>query len=81
MIIDIIFFVLVILAILKGYDKGFLLGIALYLLLYLLLSTIILYYIQKWGILKEDTLMESRTYKYIISWGMKAIAGLRSLFP
>ncbi|MBC8033097.1 MAG: hypothetical protein H7Y03_03065 [Chitinophagaceae bacterium] len=81
MLIDFIFFVLIILAILKGYDKGFLLGIGLYLLLYLLIYTFILYYAREFGILTEERLAGSRTYKYIISWGMKAIEALRNLFP
>lgn len=81
MIIDLIFFVLVILAILKGYDKGFLLGISLYLLLYLLVYTFVLFYAGKYGILSAETLSGSRTYEYIISWGMKAIERLREFFP
>jgi hypothetical protein len=81
LIIDLIFFVLLILAILKGYDKGFLLGISLYLLLYLLMYTFVLYYAGKYGILPEKALADSRTYEYVISWGMKAIEALRNLFP
>lgn len=81
MIIDIIFFILLITAILKGYDKGFLLGISLYLLLYLLIYTFILFYAKKFGLISEETLADSRTYNYVISWGMKAIEGLRGIFP
>ena len=72
---------LLILAILKGYNKGFLLGISLYLLLYLLIYTFVLYYARKYGILSEEILAGSRTYEYVISWGMKAIEALRNLFP
>jgi membrane protein required for colicin V production len=62
-----------------GKAMGF--GILFYLLLYLLIYTIILFYAHKYSIIGDKALEDSRTYKYIISWGMKAIDRLRGFFP
>lgn len=81
MLIDVIFFILILLAFVKGLNKAKGFAVLLYLLLYLLIYTIVLFYIKKYGLISEETLSGSRTYEYIISWGMKAIDGLRGFFP
>lgn len=58
-----------------------LLGVALYLVLYTIIFSILLFYAVQMNIIKQETILASRTYSFIEPWGPKAINALGAVIP
>ncbi|HYF32751.1 MAG TPA: CvpA family protein [Chitinophagaceae bacterium] len=58
-----------------------LLGVALYIALYTTILSILLFYAIQMNIIKQDTVLASRTYNFIEPWGPYAINGLGAVVP
>ena len=78
MIIDVIFFITVILAFIKGFSRGFLVAL-LFVFLYSVVFGLILYFLEKISFL-QNTVHDSLAYKYIASFGFKLFSATRDLF-
>lgn len=78
MIIDVIFFICMILAFIKGFSRGFLVAL-LFLLLYAIVFGLILYFAEKVPFL-QNAVRESIAYKYLATFGFKVFSGIRGLF-
>jgi len=58
-----------------------LLGVLLYMALYTTIFSIILFYAVQMNIIRQDTVLASRTYNFIEPWGPYAINGLGAVIP
>lgn len=58
-----------------------LLGVALYLALYTIIFSILLFYAVQMNVIKQETILASRTYSFIEPWGPRAINGLGTIIP
>jgi membrane protein required for colicin V production len=56
-------------------------GIALYLLIYLAIASILVYYLEKTGILGEDLVAQSRTYSWLAPWGPAILDAIGYIVP
>jgi membrane protein required for colicin V production len=56
-------------------------GVALYLLLHLALISVLLYYMQKMGVLSDDIIAQSTTAPYILPWGPAVLDALGAILP
>jgi membrane protein required for colicin V production len=56
-------------------------GMALYLVLYLSIASIIIYYLEKMGVLGEDLIRQSYTYTWLAPWGPAVLDGIGYLIP
>ncbi len=56
-------------------------GSALYLLLYLAITSVLFYYIEKMGLINEDTIKTSVTWDWITPWGPAVLDGIGLLIP
>ncbi|HSK12805.1 MAG TPA: CvpA family protein [Phnomibacter sp.] len=69
---------------LESIDIGFLNkvgGITLYLFLYLAVASVLVYYLEKTGILDDDLVQQSVTYHWIAPWGPMILDGLGLIIP
>lgn len=78
MIIDVIFFICMILAFIKGYSRGFLIAL-LFVLLYAIVFGLILHFTEKIPFI-QNAVHDSLAYKYIASFGFKVFESIRGLF-
>jgi membrane protein required for colicin V production len=58
-----------------------LLGIVLYIALYTTIFSILLFYAVQLNLIKQETILASRTYSFIQPWGPYAINGLGAVIP
>ena len=58
-----------------------LLGVALYIALYTTIFSILLFYAAQLNLIKQETMLSSRTYAFIAPWGPYAINGLGTVIP
>ncbi len=58
-----------------------LLGVGLYIALYTTIFSILLFYAVQMNIVKQETILASRTYGFIEPWGPYAINGLGAVIP
>jgi membrane protein required for colicin V production len=58
-----------------------LLGMALYLALYIIIFSILLFYAVQMNIIKQETILASRSYSFIEPWGPKAMNTLGIVIP
>lgn len=58
-----------------------LLGVVLYIALYTTIFSILLFYAAQLDIIKQETILASRTYEFIEPWGPYAINGLGAVIP
>src|SRR5688572_3157553 len=56
-------------------------GVLLYIILYIIVYSILLFYAEKIGLLKPETIEHSATYSFVRPWGPKVIDGLGWLIP
>ncbi|MEO7309764.1 MAG: CvpA family protein [Chitinophagaceae bacterium] len=56
-------------------------GILLFIVIYTLIYSVVLFYADKMGLLKPETIATSNSYNYIAPWGPKVIDGLAKLIP
>lgn len=56
-------------------------GILLYIALYTIVFSIVLFYINKLGLINESTILESHTYPFVKPWGPKAINAFGEVLP
>jgi membrane protein required for colicin V production len=56
-------------------------GFLLYAIIYLLLYSVLLFYSNQLGLLKETTIAGSKTFHWIAPWGPRAINGLGRIIP
>lgn len=77
MLIDVIFFVCMILAFIKGLSKSFFIAL-LFVFLYAVVFGLILHFAEKAPFL-SNAVHESITYKYIAAFGFKIFNGIRGL--
>lgn len=78
MIIDVIFFICIILAFIKGFSRGFWVAL-LFVFLYAIVFGLILYFAEKLPFIQK-VVHDSITYKYIANFGFKVFSGIRGLF-
>lgn len=56
-------------------------GVALYLLLHLALISVLLFYLQKMGLLSDDIITQSTTAPYILPWGPAVLDAIGAILP
>jgi membrane protein required for colicin V production len=56
-------------------------GVALYILLYTIFFSVGLFYINKIGLIKPDTIADSKTYNFIAPWAPWVIDGFGTVLP
>ena len=56
-------------------------GVALYLVLYLALISVLLYYLQKMGVLSDEIIAQSITAPYILPWGPAILDAIGAILP
>ena len=56
-------------------------GILLYILLYTVIFSVVLFYINQMGLIRQETISSSATYAYIEPWGPRAIEGFGKVVP
>lgn len=78
MIIDVIFFISMLLAFIKGFSRGLLVAL-LFVILYAIVFGLMLYFIGKLPFL-QDSIHDSLAYKYLAEPGFKLFNSLRERF-
>lgn len=56
-------------------------GVLLYLLLYLSVVSVLVYYLEKMGVITPDLVVQSACYAYISAWGPNVLDGIGYLIP
>lgn len=78
MIIDVIFFICMILAFIRGYSRGFFAAL-LFVLLYAIIFGLILHFAEKMAF-AQTAVHDSLAYKYVAAFGYKVFESIRGLF-
>jgi hypothetical protein len=78
MIIDVIFFISILLAFIKGFSRGFLVAL-LFVFLYAIVFGLVLYFIEKIPFI-QSAVHDSLAYKYVAGFGFKVFSAIRELF-
>lgn len=56
-------------------------GALLYIILYITVFSVFLFYVQQMGVIKTETIQESKCYPFVQPWGPKAIDAMSTVIP